>query len=87
MPYIAKVDRKKYDVLVDELAGRLEGAPIGEANYVISRMIWSLFKRRESYTLGNNLIGVLHCVAQEFYRRMVAPYEDQKLKENGDVEV
>lgn len=31
------------------------------------------------------ILGVLSCVQQEFYRRVVAPYEDQKCRENGDV--
>jgi len=32
------------------------------------------------------MIGVLECVKQEFYRRKVAPYEDIKIIENGDIE-
>jgi hypothetical protein len=31
-------------------------------------------------------VGVLVCTALEFYRRMVSPYEDTKIKEHGDVE-
>ena len=38
-----------------------------------------------SYHAYNEIIGVLECVKQEFYRRMVAPYEDKKCEENGDV--
>jgi len=30
-------------------------------------------------------MGVLECIKQEFYRRAVAPYEDKKKEENGDV--
>jgi hypothetical protein len=60
-------------------------ACVGEVNYVISSIIWELFKYKRSYTIGNNLIGVLECVKQEFYRRQLAPYEDKKIKENGDL--
>jgi hypothetical protein len=38
-----------------------------------------------SYTRGNELIGVMECVKQEFYRRRLGIYEDLKLKENGDI--
>jgi hypothetical protein len=30
-------------------------------------------------------VGIIECVKQELYRRVVAPYEDKKCKENGDV--
>jgi hypothetical protein len=33
----------------------------------------------------NRAIGVLECIKLEFYRRMVGPYEDIKIKEAGDV--
>jgi hypothetical protein len=28
---------------------------------------------------------VLECIKQEFYRRKLAPYEEAKIKENGDL--
>ena len=42
-------------------------------------------------TCGNyedyrNFIGELESAKLEIYRRLVAPYEDKKIKENGDVE-
>ena len=33
----------------------------------------------------NAAIGVLECAKLELYRRVVAMYEDGKIKENGDV--
>jgi len=30
-------------------------------------------------------MGVLSAITEEFYRRKVAPYEDEKIVENGDV--
>lgn len=90
MPYIKKEQRTLYDSsikkLVRELAG-YEDTDIkpGEINYVISRIIWDIFRLDPSYTLGNNLVGVLECVKQEFYRRLLAEYENQKISENGDI--
>lgn len=38
-----------------------------------------------SYHYYNEAMGVLECVKQELYRRLIAPHEDEKRKENGDV--
>lgn len=85
MPYITDDERFKYDFAIDSLVDKLEKQPVGHINYVISRMFWRLFKKNRSYTFGNNLMGVLECVKAEFYRRKLAPYEDEKMIENGDV--
>ena len=93
MPYIKKEDRKDYDDLITEIIGRLlfkgpkdtSTAVVGDVNYVISSIIWRLFEEKVSYTNGNNLVGVLECVKQEFYRRKLLEYEDEKIKENGDL--
>lgn len=64
----------------------LGGTPSpGEVNYVISSIIWKLFDADCRYTTGNNLVGVLECVKQEFYRRKLAKLEDEKIIENGDL--
>ena len=61
------------------------GNKVGELNFVISSIIWKIFDDNPSYTLGNNLVGVLECVKQEFIRRKLNPYEDEKIIENGDL--
>lgn len=55
----------------------------GDLNYAITRLC--LAEVPETYADYNALIGVLECAKQEFYRRAVATYEDEKLIENGDV--
>ena len=37
------------------------------------------------YSKINALIGVLECAKLELYRRVAAPYENDKIDENGDV--
>ena len=37
------------------------------------------------YSVLNAAIGALECAKLELYRRVIAPYEDKKIKENGDV--
>ena len=39
----------------------------------------------DNYDLGVSTIGTFSCIISEFYRRVVVPYEDIKIKENGDV--
>lgn len=56
----------------------------GVMNYVITKLIRSQYNRG-SYEEYNAAIGVLECAKLEFYRRAIAPYEDIKIKENGDV--
>jgi len=87
MPYIKKEDRPKYERALGELIGILKARPVdqidGELNYIITRIL------KESYPLRyfnlNRAMGVLECCKLEFYRRVAAPYEDTKIKDNGDV--
>lgn len=59
----------------------------GELNYVITQLVTGYVKETgiPSYTYYNEALGVLEAAKLELYRRMVAPYEDGKCKENGDV--
>ncbi len=87
MPYIKMEDRGKYEGVLKELIGILKGLPVeridGELNYVITRILKEAYPLR--YFNLNRAIGVLECAKLEFYRRVVAPYEDIKIKESGDV--
>lgn len=88
MPYIKLKDRRRFNKKIDGLVAELttnQELVVGEVNYVISLLIWKLFQKKPSYTLGNNLVGVLECVKTEFYRRLIGPLEDEKIKQNGDI--
>lgn len=85
MPYIPKSDRWKVDDKVKALADCIESD--GDYNYVISKLFLLLAQKRGvSYAAYNALIGVLECAKLEAYRRHVAPYEDTKIQQNGDVD-
>jgi hypothetical protein len=59
---------------------------VGELNYALSQEIKSYLTRKgQSYGTFNDVVGVLECLKLEIYRRLVAPYEDTKIIENGDV--
>jgi hypothetical protein len=58
----------------------------GELNYYISSLInHFIAKKGKSYATINEVIGALECAKLELYRRIAAPYEDIKIKENGEV--
>ena len=59
----------------------------GELNYAITELLRFYLDTTTGhrYRYYNEAIGVLECAKMELYRRLVAPYEDEKIKENGDV--
>lgn len=80
MPYIKPEDRNK---LEDDI-GRIESP--GELNYLITLLINDYISTNEEcYQTYNDIMGALEGAKLELYRRKIAPYEDQKIKENGDV--
>lgn len=87
MPYISRDKRAKYEKVLEELIGILKSLPIeevdGELNYVVTKILKEVYPLR--YFHLNRAMGVLECIKQEFYRRVIAPYEDVKMRENGDV--
>jgi hypothetical protein len=82
MPYVDKIAREALGyVTVDEAP---EDA--GELNYVITKVCDEFLKRKgRRYNNINTVIGVLACAQAEFYRRVAAPYENEKIAVNGDV--
>jgi len=85
MPYIKQNRRYELD---KQGASRLGEfcATSGELNYAITRLCLSYLDRHHKrYATMNEILGVLSAIGFEFYRRMVASYEDQKIQENGDV--
>lgn len=58
----------------------------GELNYTFTLLINEYLKDRgESYQTYNDIMGALEGAKLELYRRKIAPYEDTKIKSNGDV--
>lgn len=88
MPYIRREERERIDPEIGALITKLKESPPerldGQLNYVITRLLLSLYS--PGYFSYNRAMGVLSCVMHEFYRRFVAPYEDEKIKEHGDIE-
>ena len=89
MPYIKRKLRKPLNELLSPLITHLKKLPIeeqdGALNYSITKILINLYPKK--YFHLNRSLGVLSAVQKEWYRRHIAPYEDQKIQENGDVEI
>lgn len=86
MPYIKNNRRSIYESQIQYLTQMIHNP--GELNYVMTRLADGYITTHEkNYKTMNEIIGVIECMKQEFYRRVLAPYEDQKINdpESGDV--
>ena len=82
MPYITQERKEalaKGEIQPSELNA-------GDLNYLLTGMLlmWVTAKPLK-YEHLNAALGALDACKLEFYRRVVAPYEDRKIAENGDV--
>lgn len=90
MPYIKQGQREALDKQIDELVAAIEKQHTdldldpGILNYVVTKLAINLNFRR-NYKNFNAIVGALECCKLELYRRGIAPYEDKKIQENGDV--
>ena len=92
MPYIQKHVRFYYDREIDELLKSFTDGQYphpGDLNYILTRIIKGYYKangnENGAYQSINDILGALEGAKMEFYRRVVVPYEDGKIKQNGDV--
>lgn len=63
-------------------------APVnaGELNYLFTCIIRNYVRKHGlRYQQINDVVGALEGAKAEFQRRVVVPYEDSKIAENGDV--
>jgi len=80
MPYITQDARKELD------NNERKPDALGELNYEITLMIKDYLNRQgDNYTRYAGVIGVLETIILELYRRVIVPYEEKKISENGDI--
>lgn len=78
MPYIPNSQREKVE------SGSYIDA--GSLNYAFTQMIDDYISQHEfNYQTCNDIVGAMECCKMELYRRLVAPYENKKILQNGDV--
>jgi hypothetical protein len=99
MPYIKSHHRQEIDGLIDQLALGIirQGAQSGDLtafagllNYTCTRLALQIVRRQFGqmrYWLVAILTGTFKNIADEFYRRVAAAYEDKQLAQNGDVDL
>ena len=95
MPYIADEERKALDGYINQLDSAIRTLYAkddmtnhdGRLNYSVCKILIGVLGLvgAPKYHKFNAMAGVLQCIILELYRRLVAPYEDQKIKENGDI--
>lgn len=91
-------EKGKSYALFNDIIAALESAKLGLENSELAMEFSELVARYVFQTAGlesmeinkmsrrvNSGIGALEAAKLEFYRRVVAPYEDKKIFDNGDV--
>jgi len=83
MPYVERDKREWLDLIV----AHMWSADI-KANGDLNYILYAYCKRniKPSYNNYKNYCAELRQCATEIERRLLGPYEDSKIKENGDVE-
>jgi len=78
MPYIKEEDREDLQYV--------RALDAGQLNFQITSIVDTyLTTKGVNYGNINEAIGVLECAKLELYRRIASPYEDIKLRDNGEV--
>jgi hypothetical protein len=78
MPYIRAEDRERLEPGTDD---------VGHLTYLFYRLALEALPGTPRYRDLHAVIGAMEAAKLEFYRRIVSPYEDGKIEENGDVVV
>ena len=96
MPYIDEEERLELDTQIDNMILAIRDNKtnlnnphdfsnyLGRINYCFSRIIYCVM-RDVSYRNIAMVTGVLENIKQEYYRRIAEPYEDIKIRQNGDI--
>jgi len=83
MPYIEKNKRPELNDIIYLMHEKNVSAN-GDLNYILYKYCKNYVK--PSYNEYKNFIGELRQCVVEIERRILAPYEDEKIKSNGDVD-
>ena len=79
MPYITEEQKGELETRLPE--------NVGELTYVLYLTCLKYAGPTPNYQTYAEILGALTATQHELYRRKVAPYEDRKISENGDVDL
>lgn len=82
MPYVIEERRPELDKIVDHMV-KSNVFYDGDLNYILFK--FCKYHVKPGYNNYKAFIGELNETVAEIRRRILAPYEDEKIKENGDV--
>jgi hypothetical protein len=82
MPYVTMKRRNELNKII-ELMEKKGVKADGDLNYIL--FAYCKYNIPASYNNYKNFCGELHQCATEIERRLLGPYEDEKIKENSDV--
>ena len=85
MPYIKDEEKHEMSDFIEDLKMFIESK--GDLNYAICELVGRLILDSDkiSYTQMSEWIDAVHDAEAELRRRLLNPYEDLKIIENGDV--
>lgn len=88
MPYIKQDRRDVLDSHIEELVIAIKGLNAlerkGNCNYVFTKILNGVFPDNKYHEISEAMAALSDC-RDEYYRRRMAPREDQAIQENGDV--
>lgn len=91
MPYIKQDRRLHLMVSLNDLAENmktLDNLSAGDLNYIITNITAKYCQLKgKGYQSYNDIMGALEGCKLELYRKTIASYEDEKIKENGGVDI
>jgi hypothetical protein len=76
MPYIKPQDRDRPEPTTTD---------VGHLTFLFYRLALDALPATPRYADLHAVLGAMEAAKLEFYRRVVSPYEDAKIAENGDV--
>lgn len=83
MPYIKNIEREAYASWLGQVP---QIQTPGELNYLICQLALKYMQQHGMrYQSLNDVTGAIENAKLEIYRRVAAPYEDEKIAQNGDV--
>lgn len=85
MPYLTEEDKLEHSRRIDN--GRTPYINnSGDLNYLVTRLIVVYLDQHDiSYKTCGQIVDALDNAKDEFKRRILSPYEDLKIEQNGDV--
>lgn len=94
MPYIKQEQRDLLDKEIDAFIKKVKElhqsdnsiTRDGLLNYSFTRIIHHVYDKNKYHEL-NEAMGMIECMKHELYRTRIGPYEDEKILENGNVDM